>query len=29
MLVLSIAAIPLVLLFRKGARTSAEPVAVD
>jgi len=29
MLLLSVAAIPLVLLFRKGAGTSAEPVAVD
>jgi DHA2 family multidrug resistance protein len=29
MLVLSIAAIPLVLLFRKGARQSIEAVAVD
>ena len=29
MLVLSIAAIPLVLLFRKGARMTTEPVAVD
>jgi MFS transporter, DHA2 family, multidrug resistance protein len=29
MLVLSLAAIPLVLLFRKGAQKSTEPVAVD
>jgi DHA2 family multidrug resistance protein len=29
MLVLSLAAIPLVLLFRKGTRKSTEPVAVD
>jgi hypothetical protein len=29
MLVLSVAAIPLVLLFRKGVRKNTEPVALE